>query len=104
MGDRLDDCVDAGCHLHLCQVFRTRVSPGSLDVRATAWPGTPAENGTDELTACEGQDLSKNETAGFYGIGLFQQTAKGSEIPLLTPWANSRGLVEEIRLKTPTLA
>src|SRR5436853_629821 len=51
VGDRSDDCVNAGCHLSLCLVFRAHVSPGGLDVRTTAWPRPTDENGMDKLSA-----------------------------------------------------
>ena len=57
VGDRLNDRSDAGCHSRLHLVCRTPVSLRRLDVWATAWPGTPAETGTDGLTAREGRDL-----------------------------------------------
>ena len=41
--------------------------------------GSIGETGTDELTAGERWDLSKNETTGFDGRRLFQQAAKGEE-------------------------
>src|SRR6266487_101469 len=50
-------------------VFRPPVSLWCLDVRAAAWSGSTAETGTDELTAGERRDLSKNETTGFDGKG-----------------------------------
>ena len=69
VGDRRNGRLDAGDHSGLHLVCRAPVSLRRPDVRATAWPGSTAETGTDELTACEGQDLSKNETTGFFAKG-----------------------------------
>ncbi len=60
--------IDAGGHSRLYLVCRAPVSLWRLDVRATAWSGSTAETGTDELTTGERRDLPKNETTGVYGV------------------------------------
>src|SRR5207247_6653826 len=69
VGYRSVDCVDACDYLRLCLVFSALISLWGLDVRAAAWSGSTAETCTDELTAGERQELSKNETTGFDGRG-----------------------------------
>src|ERR1051326_8921315 len=55
VGGRLDGRVDAACYLSLHLVRCAPVSSGSVDVRATAWPGTTDENGAASLTVgCQG--------------------------------------------------
>ena len=59
VGDRRNGRLDAADHSGLHLVCRAPVSLRRPDVRAAAWPWSPAETGADALTVGEGGDLSQ---------------------------------------------